>query len=175
MKALAAAMLCALLVGCAAPLQSTTPSASPTPSELVFPGPTPTCHTADVAMSLGTWGYAAGTSGVDVHLTLRGSSPCSLPTQPALAILDAHGHVVLTLAAQDNRPITLTTTLRSSLALASWCNRPPPQQLTVRLQLNPVENASAPLPAGYKAACMGATTQLTLAPLTQPAAPSTFP
>ena len=183
MRALAAALFCILLAGCGAPSPSATPvpvptttlvaaSATPTATPPVDRGPAPSCAAADVALSFGTWGYAAGTSAVDVHLTLRGPTSCWVATRPGLAILDAAGHVILTLAAQDDRPITLSTALGSSLGLASWCNRPPPQQLTARLQLTPVEHASAPLPTGYKAACMGAAAQLTLGPLTEPTAPT---
>lgn len=105
------------------------------------------------------WGPAAGTSYVDLHVRLVGSSACLLPASPAVQLIDAAGVKVASGPSRQSRQVTLSERLDFRLGWGSWCGPSPSGPLTVRLSLGS-GIVSTTLPDGFHTGCMGAPTNL---------------
>ena len=127
-----AALLALLLASC-----GNTPSPSPSPSPSLVPSASPSaasaspsseaaCLTADLTVTGGPWGGAAGSRGSDIVVQNQGTSACLLPAGPTVAMVDPSGAVLLA-----NTPPEVGTgpslapgaTIGFSLVLGNWCEQ----------------------------------------------------
>jgi len=169
-RLVAATLLGILIGGCASP--TVTPTVTPTPSA-AQPSPTlpPTaapslaiCRTKDVSATASSWGAAGGTTYVPITVSLVGASPCLLLGDPEVGLLDHKGHVLAGtpiashIGMQDALELDATATL--NVGWSSWCGAPPPQPLSVRVELYGGESLTVPLPVGFAASCQGVASAL---------------
>jgi len=128
------AALLALLVGAC----GNTPSPSPSPSPSAVPSASPStasaspssseaaCVTADLTVTGGPWGGAAGSRGSDIVVQNGGTAACLMPAGPTVAMVDPSGAVLLA-----NTPPQVGTgpslapgaTIGFSLVLGNWCDQ----------------------------------------------------
>lgn len=120
----------------------------------------PPCAPSEVAISVGGWAAAAGTTYAPIHLALVGATPCTM-AMASLAILDRDGQVVVT-SSEGLQALELTTSRDARLGWSSWCGPPPQQPLTVRFDLGSGVVLSTVLPTGFGASCMNVPTVLYL-------------
>lgn len=130
-------------------------------AESVESAPAP-CRSSDVAMTAGGWGAAMGTTYVSLVLTIRAATPCLLPSQPSLALLDAEGHQVVAVAASGSASLVLHTSATASVGWSSWCGSALARPLTLRLGLLGGDALTTTLPSGFAASCMGVRSTLSL-------------
>ena len=126
------------------------------------------CRATDVAMTSGSWGGAAGTTYVSIVLTLRSAMPCLLPSDPAIAIRDRAGRLVISASGQGVGTVELRTSATASVGWSSWCSAQPLHPLTLRLTLRGGGSLSAALPAVFGASCMGTASSLFVNGLSTP-------
>jgi hypothetical protein len=142
-------LLGAVLVGACGNPPSPSPngsgsaSGSPSSSLAVPSGPpnaSPTetaCVGADIQAGGGPWGGAAGSRGVDILIENRGIAACLLPAGPTVALVDAHGAVVLSTPARagPGPSVAPNGTAGFSLVFSNWCLESVELPLHVRLAL----------------------------------------
>jgi hypothetical protein len=137
-RAAVAVLLFALvLAGCGATLSpSVGPVTIPGGASAAPSAPPPTaCSTADVRVSGGPWGGAAGSRGADVTVSVTGTGSCLLPPRPVVAIVDATRTVVLQtkpVVASGERTLTPGGPTAFSILFGNWCDPSP------KLPLRPV-------------------------------------
>lgn len=94
-------------------------SASPSGAEAA-------CATADLNVTGGPWGGAAGSRGSDIVVQNQGTGACLLPAGPTVAMVDPVGTVLLA-----NTPPLVGTgpsvapgaTIGFSLVISNWCEQ----------------------------------------------------
>jgi hypothetical protein len=93
------------------------------------------CSTADIKVSGGPWGGAAGSRGADVAVTITGTGSCLLPPRPVVAIVDAARTVVLQgkpVVASGEQTLAPGRPNSFSILFGNWCDPSP------KLPLRPV-------------------------------------
>jgi Domain of unknown function (DUF4232) len=107
---------------------TTTPptAAAPTAAAPTSPSPAASggaCSLADLAVTAGGWGAAAGSRGADVSVENRGTAACELPAGPAVAILDAAGTQLLASPPSDQPGPTLEPggVATFTVLFSNWC------------------------------------------------------
>jgi hypothetical protein len=111
---------------------SATPAATPVASPSAAAGAD--CSPADLKMTGGPWGGAAGSRGADVTVT-AGATACRLPAHPVVAMADSTGKDLLhsTLPLTNDGPLLDAGASRTfSFRVSNWCDR------TARLPLQAV-------------------------------------
>jgi hypothetical protein len=83
------------------------------------------CALADLAVTAGGWGAAAGSRGADVSVENRGAAACELPAGPTVAILDADGTQLLASPATDQPGPTLEpgAVATFTVLFSNWCEQ----------------------------------------------------
>jgi uncharacterized protein DUF4232 len=115
----------AMVVGGCSGTLSRAPSVTASPSVLPSgPVTAASCTTADVQATGGPWGGAAGSRGADVSVSLKGATRCVFPARPVVAILDAHGVVVVQaspVVASSQPPLAAGSPASFSILFSNWC------------------------------------------------------
>ena len=118
---------------------SPSPSASVAPSSApVSPSAAAACVAADLAVTGGPWGGAAGSRGSDVIVENVGPATCALPAAPTVALVDQGGTPLLTSspAAVGTGPeLAPGVSTAFSLVLGNWCEQGVSLPLHFRLAL----------------------------------------
>jgi Protein of unknown function (DUF4232) len=112
------------------------PTVSPSSSALAPSASTSAgaaCSAADLSVTGGPWGGAAGSRGTDISVKSNAGAACELPASPAVVALDAGGAVVAqgAVGAVGAGPaIQPGANAAFSLQFSNWCNQ------SVRLPLH---------------------------------------
>ena len=121
------------------PTVPSSPPPTPTPIALADASPKP-CGLAQVALTSGRSGAAAGTMYLNVTAWLVGNTPCLVRAWPSVEVVDPNATVIARGGgAGDSGAARQTALLVSSLEYhlgwASWCNADPPRPLTAWIAL----------------------------------------
>jgi hypothetical protein len=125
------------------PSPSPSPVASPTPSAAPSSAAPTTsaavaCASADLSVTGGPWGGAAGSRGSDIVVENVGAAACLLPAAATVAIVDQAGTVLLSNApaqAGSGPELAPAATTGFSLVLGNWCDQAVALPLSFRLAL----------------------------------------
>lgn len=131
------------LTACGNPVTPTPGTSSPPPSSspssgTASPSGTAACTAADLAVTGGPWGGAAGSRGSDIVAENRGATACILPAIPTVALVDAAGTTLLTsspIQAGAGPELPAGDTIGFSLLIGNWCEQPVSLPLHFRLAL----------------------------------------
>jgi hypothetical protein len=108
------------------PSPSAVPTASPITASAAPDGSGTACLTADVTVTGGPWGGAAGSRGSDIVVQNQGTVACLLPAGPTVAMVDPSGALLLANTPPqvgEGPSLAPGASVGFSVVLGNWCEQ----------------------------------------------------